>query len=153
MTMTAAQPNWDPASMHALEGHLAVGALLGVQDRHRAPAGNHALQRPPLPQAPADVVDELHEGEAEGQLVVAGLPDMSADAEELGARGFPRCRWPGRPSAPSWMMKGTEARVSTLFTVEGIPMYPAWAGKGGFTLGVPLRPSREFMRAVSSPQM
>ena len=56
-------------------------------------------------------------------------------------------------SAPRSMMGTTEARVSTLLMVVGLPQRPDWAGKGGFKRGFALRPSREFMRAVSSPQM
>ena len=54
---------------------------------------------------------------------------------------------------PMRRMGGTAARVSTLFTVVGWPKAPLAAGKGGFTRGSPRRPSSEFSRAVSSPQM
>ena len=68
---------------------------------------------------------------------------------------------PGLFSVPHWRyhwppwvtMCGTAESVSTLFTVEGMPKAPTAAGKGGFTLGWPRRPSREFMSPVSSPQM
>ena len=56
-------------------------------------------------------------------------------------------------SPPFFTMWGTAERVSTLLTVEGMPKAPTAAGKGGFTRGWPRRPSSEFMRPVSSPQM
>jgi hypothetical protein len=51
------------------------------------------------------------------------------------------------------MIKGTLARVSTLFTTVGLPHAPAFAGKGGLILGWPRLPSRDSMSDVSSPQM
>ena len=51
------------------------------------------------------------------------------------------------------MMNGTQARVSTLFTIVGQPNRPEMAGKGGLSLGWPLPPSRDESSAVSSPQM
>src|SRR5690348_2153992 len=56
-------------------------------------------------------------------------------------------------SAPSFRMCGTATRVSTLLIVVGWPKTPATAGNGGLMRGLPRRPSNEFMRAVSSPQM
>src|SRR4051795_2662687 len=64
----------------------------------------------------------------------------------------------GRPnflyhSAPLLRMCGTATSVSTLLIVVGCPKTPATAGNGGLIRGLPRRPSSEFMRAVSSPQM
>src|SRR4051795_13075096 len=56
-------------------------------------------------------------------------------------------------SAPLFRMCGTAASVSTLLIVVGCPNTPATAGNGGLMRGLPRRPSREFMRAVSSPQI
>src|SRR5574339_1281711 len=56
-------------------------------------------------------------------------------------------------SAPLLRMCGTAASVSTLLIVVGCPNSPATAGNGGLMRGLPRRPSSEFMRAVSSPQM
>src|SRR5690606_29892532 len=56
-------------------------------------------------------------------------------------------------SAPSLIIKGTVAKVSTLLTQLGFPNAPTWAGKGGLSLGSPRLPSNEFKRAVSSPQI
>src|SRR3990172_2243013 len=55
-------------------------------------------------------------------------------------------------SPPLVMIWGTLAQVSTLFMFEGFPQTPFWAGKGGLGFGIPLFPSMEFIRAVSSPQ-
>ena len=56
-------------------------------------------------------------------------------------------------SAVMFMMVGTEASVSTLFTTVGQAYKPAIAGKGGFNLGLPLLPSSDSSNAVSSPHM
>src|ERR671925_154119 len=56
-------------------------------------------------------------------------------------------------SAPLLRMCGTATSVSTLLIVVGWPKTPATAGNGGLMRGLPRRPSREFMSAVSSPQM
>jgi hypothetical protein len=46
------------------------------------------------------------------------------------------------------------ARVSTLLTIVGCMYRPLTAGKyGGLRRGMPRRPSRLSMRAVSSPTM
>mmetsp|Transcript_29292 Transcript_29292/g.54331 ORF Transcript_29292/g.54331 Transcript_29292/m.54331 type:complete len:211 (+) Transcript_29292:837-1469(+) len=55
--------------------------------------------------------------------------------------------------APRRRMVGATATVSTFVTVEGQPNSPTPAGNGGFSRGLPCRPSRLSMRAVSSPQM
>jgi len=54
---------------------------------------------------------------------------------------------------PPWLMIwGTLAQVSTLLMFVGHPQSPELAGKGGRGRGMPLRPSMDAMRAVSSPQ-
>ena len=50
-------------------------------------------------------------------------------------------------------MCGTCEKVSTLFTVVGMPNAPYWAGKGGFLRGWPFLPSSDSSSPVSSPQM
>ncbi len=55
-------------------------------------------------------------------------------------------------AGPDAIIMGTEARVSTLFITVGFPNSPDSAGKGGFGLGIPLWPSIDVIRAVSSPQ-
>ena len=52
---------------------------------------------------------------------------------------------------PLAIIHGTFAYVSTLFMFEGFCQKPFSAGKGGFNRGMPLSPSREAIRAVSSP--
>merc|ERR1719268_521329 len=54
---------------------------------------------------------------------------------------------------PLLQMSGATATVSTLVTVVGQPNTPTSAGNGGFSLGFPCFPSRDSMRAVSSPQI
>src|SRR5215213_110421 len=56
-------------------------------------------------------------------------------------------------AAPFMMISGTAASVSTLLIVVGWPNTPDTAGNGGLMRGLPRRPSSEFMRAVSSPQI
>jgi hypothetical protein len=60
---------------------------------------------------------------------------------------------PANQEAPLLMMVGHTATVSTLVTVVGHPYNPALAGNGGFSLGLPGLPSRDSIRADSSPQM
>ena len=50
------------------------------------------------------------------------------------------------------MITGTFASVSTLLIRVGLPNNPLFAGNGGFGLGIPLSPSIEAIKAVSSPQ-
>src|SRR4030042_2793476 len=54
-------------------------------------------------------------------------------------------------SPPFKRMAGTLAKVSTLFRTVGCPHKPASVERGGLILGIPLFPSREYMRAVDSP--
>ena len=54
-------------------------------------------------------------------------------------------------SAPLFIITGIFARVSTLLTFVGYPLYPCSAGNGGFVVGSPLCPSIEWISAVSSP--
>ena len=57
-------------------------------------------------------------------------------------------------SSPPIITIGTTAAiVSTLFTTVGQPYNPAMAGKGGLIRGLPLLPSNDSNKAVSSPQM
>ena len=56
-------------------------------------------------------------------------------------------------SPPLRMIDGTEAKVSVLLIVVGLPYTPYWAGNGGLKRGSPFLPSRDSMSAVSSPQM
>ena len=55
-------------------------------------------------------------------------------------------------SAPSIMIIGTLANVSTLFNTVGFPNNPCSTVLGGFTLGIPLFPSMDAVRALPSPQ-
>ena len=50
-------------------------------------------------------------------------------------------------------MGTTAAIVSTLFTTVGQSYKPFTAGNGGFIRGLPLLPSNDSNKAVSSPQM
>src|SRR5215510_11702677 len=56
-------------------------------------------------------------------------------------------------SAPLLRMCGTATSVSTLLIVVGCANTPDTAGNGGLMRGLPRFPSREFINAVSSPQM
>mmetsp|Transcript_37599 Transcript_37599/g.93363 ORF Transcript_37599/g.93363 Transcript_37599/m.93363 type:complete len:207 (+) Transcript_37599:683-1303(+) len=60
---------------------------------------------------------------------------------------------PANQSPPRRIIVGATATVSTLVTVVGQPYRPAFAGKGGLSLGLPVLPSRDSSRPVSSPQM
>ena len=55
-------------------------------------------------------------------------------------------------SPPFTIIQATLAYVSTLLIFVGFCQYPFCAGKGGFSLGIPLSPSSEAISAVSSPQ-
>jgi hypothetical protein len=50
-------------------------------------------------------------------------------------------------------MVGQTETVSTLVTVVGQPYNPTPAGNGGFTLGLPGLPSKDSIKADSSPQI
>ena len=54
---------------------------------------------------------------------------------------------------PRRQMAGATATVSTFVTVVGHPKTPTSAGNGGLRRGLPCLPSKDSMRAVSSPQM
>ncbi len=56
-------------------------------------------------------------------------------------------------SPPLRMMAGTEARVSVLLMVVGLPYRPKLAGNGGLKRGWPFLPSSDSSSAVSSPQI
>jgi hypothetical protein len=60
---------------------------------------------------------------------------------------------PANQLAPRRMIVGQTDTVSTFVTVVGQPYSPALAGKGGFNLGLPGLPSRDSIKADSSPQM
>ncbi|MNX74592.1 hypothetical protein D3C86_1060370 [compost metagenome] len=57
-------------------------------------------------------------------------------------------------SAPVLLtIHGTAAIDSTLFTTVGLAQRPETAGNGGLIRGLPLFPSRDSIKAVSSPQI
>ena len=56
-------------------------------------------------------------------------------------------------SPPSFIMGTNAAIVSTLFTTVGQPHNPFTAGNGGLIRGLPLLPSSDSNKAVSSPQI
>ena len=56
-------------------------------------------------------------------------------------------------SPPLRMICGTEANVSVLLIVLGLPYRPKLAGNGGLNRGCPFLPSSDSIRAVSSPQI
>ena len=58
---------------------------------------------------------------------------------------------PAYDSPPCSIMWGMFAKVSTLFTMVGRSHKPFSMGKGGLSRGSPTSPSRESIRAVSSP--
>jgi len=57
-----------------------------------------------------------------------------------------------KASGPFIIIHATFAKVSTLFIFVGLPHSPLFAGNGGLNRGIPLLPSIEAIRAVSSPQ-
>ena len=63
---------------------------------------------------------------------------------------FLRPNWVNH-SGPLRRMVGATATVSTFVTVEGQPYRPTLAGKGGLSRGLPCFPSRDSIKAVSSP--
>merc|ERR1712106_730552 len=60
---------------------------------------------------------------------------------------------PANQAPPRLHIVGATATVSTLVTVVGQPKTPTSAGNGGFRRGLPCLPSRDSIKAVSSPQM
>ena len=57
-------------------------------------------------------------------------------------------------SAPEFItIQGTAAIDSTLFTTVGFAHNPEIAGNGGLIRGFPLLPSKDSIKAVSSPQI
>src|SRR5947199_10341697 len=59
---------------------------------------------------------------------------------------------PVNQGPPSMTMGAMLYQVSTLLMLVGLLQRPLWAGNGGRGRGRPACPSREAMRAVSSPQ-
>ena len=55
-------------------------------------------------------------------------------------------------STPLRMMRGTLAKVSTLFSTVGSAQRPCSMVRGGLTRGMPRLPSMEAVRALPSPQ-
>src|SRR5690606_27639570 len=72
---------------HTLVVHRDVD-LVRAQDRHRAAARNHGLERAAVADPAADVVDQLLQVEAQGQLEVATPDNVARDVEQLGARAL-----------------------------------------------------------------
>ena len=52
---------------------------------------------------------------------------------------------------PACIINDTLAMVSTLFITVGFPHRPEVVGNGGLVLGIPLLPSIDAIKAVSSP--
>ena len=55
-------------------------------------------------------------------------------------------------STPLRMIRGTLAKVSTLFSTVGSAQRPCSMVRGGLTRGMPRLPSMEAVRALPSPQ-
>ena len=55
-------------------------------------------------------------------------------------------------SMPPAKISGNDDNVSTLLITVGLPNKPLTAGNGGRGRGIPLFPSMELIKAVSSPQ-
>ena len=63
-------------------------------------AGLHGLELLAAGDAAADVVDDLAQRGAHGNLDQTGVVDLAAESEDLGALGASRCRMEANQSAP-----------------------------------------------------
>ena len=76
---------------------------------------------------------------------------MAPVRENVFVPGLPSVPMVRNQSAPSRMIFGTLAYVSTLFSTVGFSHRPFSTVRGGFTRGIPLFPSMDAVRADPSP--
>ena len=101
-----------------------------------------ALSLLPLRTPPARSI-RSPQGHAHGLLVDAGPDHVPAHAEKPRAALTFCDRCAAKRSAPLRRINGTQASVSTLFTMVGHAKRPEMAGNGGLILGKPFPPSSE----------
>ena len=80
--MIAADPIALPACDSESKSSVTFSASDAVRIGRRRPAGNHGLERPPVGDPASDLVDEVVERVAVGQLVVARPHDVAGERED-----------------------------------------------------------------------
>ena len=104
------------------------------------------------PDAAADVVDDLAQGGAHRHLDEAGVVDLAGEGEDLGALGLLGADL-GEPLGALGHDHGDVGEGLDVVDDRGLlPQALAPPGRAAWASGMPRLPSRDWMRAVSSPQ-
>ena len=153
MTITAAVPRPEPASRRASKSIIRSSHSEGGRQGTDEPPGITAFSRPQPPRTPPQWRSiSSRRGIDMDSSTTQGCSTWPEMAKILVPVLFAR-PMPANQSPPRRRISGTTAMVSTLFTVVGQPYSPELAGNGGFSRGMPLRPSRDSSSPVSSPQI
>merc|ERR1719342_1002971 len=153
MTIMAAVPRPVCAATKASKSIMTSSqTFLGIRGVEEPPGMMHnKLSHPPMT-SPAGILIRSFKGMLISSSTVHGLltcPLMLNNLVPL-FLCLPKL---ANQSPPLLQIAGATATVSTLVTVVGHPKTPTSAGNGGFSLGFPCLPSRDSIKAVSSPQM
>ncbi len=131
---------------------MATSRNFGGMKLVEAPPGMKALSSDPGNMPPADLVQDLPEGDAHGKLVAAGLHDLAADAVELGAGpGL----GPGQALEPGAAVSDHQGHTGQGFGVvnDGGPVPETASVMWEVFWGWGRLPMMAWTRAVASPQM
>ena len=142
---------------HGALGHQVVkvdGLVQGFRCQTAAgrAAGLDSLELLALGGTAADVVDQLPEGGAHGDLHQTDVIDLAAQGKDLGALALLGAAGGELRSALAQDVGNTGQSLDVVDDGGFRPRPPFTAGKGGRGRGIPRLPSMEFSRAVSSPQ-
>ena len=85
IAITAAEPIAVPAPTSESKSSVTRFGLVGRQDHGRRAARDHRLERTTVGDPAADVVDQVAQREAVGELVVAAVDDVSGEREDASA--------------------------------------------------------------------
>ena len=103
-------------------GRAAPGCI-----RRRA-AELHGFELPAVFDAAADLLHDFANGDAHGHFDQAAAVDLSGQREDLGSAAGRVCRRRAKAAAPWRMIHGTQASVSTLLMMVGLPRKPCSTG-------------------------
>mmetsp|Transcript_20774 Transcript_20774/g.64602 ORF Transcript_20774/g.64602 Transcript_20774/m.64602 type:complete len:200 (+) Transcript_20774:513-1112(+) len=152
-TVTAAVPRPEPTSLSASKSistssHTAL-VITGTEE----PPGMTASRLSQPPRTPPQCFSSSsRSGMLISSSTVIGLLTCPEMQKSLVPELFLRPN-DANQSPPRRRIVGETATVSTFVTVVGHPYRPAFAGNGGLSRGLPVLPSSDSIRPVSSPQM